>query len=242
MILALLCPAAPAWAISLVVDVNPLISGIQSSRTVLLGDPVTVDVVVVGDGLVSSLFEIITFAPTFDSSILALAGMTGMPTAGTTDPTLISLVGPPVGPPFPLGLTTDAKSLLGGPPGFLSPGTSLGTGGPPGGVAYRDSDSPDPDIFFSGPIDLDLEVVAASITFDTIMDDTSPVEVGLVPSFLSAFLLKGGGTVIVMPEPTIVPGFITVTAGGGPVIPEPSTILLLGTGLVGLAAWRLKKR
>jgi len=33
---------------------------------------------------------------------------------------------------------------------------------------------------------------------------------------------------------------ITVEAGQ-PVIPKPSTILLFGTGLAGLAAWRLRK-
>ncbi len=36
-------------------------------------------------------------------------------------------------------------------------------------------------------------------------------------------------------------GSLTVTQDGGPPIPEPGTILLFGTGLAGLTAWRLKK-
>ena len=44
----------------------------------------------------------------------------------------------------------------------------------------------------------------------------------------------GGGV-----TPTLVNGDITI---GTPAIPEPSTILLFGTGLAGLAAWRMRQQ
>jgi len=69
LILVLLCTAAPAWAISVVVDVDTGTPGIQSSINVPLGTPVTVNVVVVGDG--SSEFGLINVAPTSIPSPIA---------------------------------------------------------------------------------------------------------------------------------------------------------------------------
>jgi len=80
-VLALLCTAAPAWAISVEVDVDTGTPGIQSSITLPPGTTFTVDVVVVGDGM--AVFDLVNFDLTFDSGILGLAGMPpGMPTVG----------------------------------------------------------------------------------------------------------------------------------------------------------------
>lgn len=97
----------------------------------------------------------------------------------------------------------------------------------------------------SGVVDLaeisflfDLSGQSASFTLATLSFNT----VGVGTSALTFSQSIVGDAFGVDLNPTSGTGSVTVENTGPNPIPEPSTMLLLGTGLAGLAAWRLRRQ
>ncbi len=139
------------------------------------------------------------------------------------DPAILALNGVTFGDPV-LGDQLDIWGLGGNPMGE----SELG----PGAVNMFE-------ISLDFPEDLDAyqadTFVLASLTFDTLAAGTSGLD--LSPGLIPPVFGDAWGEPL---DFAVDPGSITVVAGGSAPVPEPGTILLLGSGLLGLAGFRRK--
>ena len=229
--LLLLVGVTPALAVPVIsIDLDPGTGGIQTALTVDPGDSFTIDVVVTGDGVTA--FDLAAFDVAFNDlgAVLGLGGGTGMPTAGAlagTAPGFIPLTVPGEALDLPGGGIPVAP---GGPlvPDFfpLAPGFAGGFGG----VALL-SPGPGPGFPDGGPfptIGAGVDVTFFSLTFDALAPGTSTV----LPSTGGGGGLEFFGGAV---QFNVASATVTVT-------PEPSTMLLLGSGLAGLGFFRIRSK
>ncbi len=82
-------------------------------------------------------------------------------------------------------------------------------------------------------------ITLARLTFNTLSVGTISLDASITPfDFTEGFPLLTGGFDTV----SFTAGSIEVTQGNTPAVPEPSTLLLMASGLAGLAAWRMKTK
>jgi len=226
--LALLFPGASAWATPTVsIDLDPMTAGIQSTRTVDPGNTFTIDVVYTGDG--GTAFDTFAFAADFNDMgpVLGLVAPMAMFAPG-------DLAAGSIAATCPIPPCVDTHTFLGvAPGGFLVPAgvvpgvpflPTAGFAATSDGVGLLSFVLP----FTGAPIPLGTTMDLFSVTFDALAPGTSTVLPS--PGTLGGLFFLGGG-----PLP------ISVASGTVTVTPEPGTLLLLGSGLAGLVAWRMRK-
>lgn len=220
-----------AWAGSIIsIDLFPGMAGIQTTRTVVQGSSFTIDVVYTGDGIAT--FDTFAFAADFNDSG-AVLGLAGGATAGSIAMPISSCVGGCLDA-FSAAFVMPGDALvtsLAGIPSFPFPISPFFTASSDG-VGILSIGLP-----FGGgvPIPVGDTIDLFSLTFDALMAGTSTV----LPS-------DGGGFGGLALDPDFVPftlasGTVTVARGNDPVVPEPGTMLLMGSGIVGLIGWRWRQ-
>lgn len=211
------CPTA--WAVPIIsVDLDPGTVGIQSTLSVTAGSVFSVDVVLSDSTPGTPSF--------FDTTILELFFNDmgpGVLTAGGTitagslaATTLLSLDA------FGAVPVTSGGSLTLGPSGAPAGGFANG-GGAAGLIGIPFYSSATSQTIFSQ-------------SFTASLVGMSTLSAAGTPLGSPALAFFGQGV-----SASLVGGIVTVNPNVPP-IPEPSTILLFGTGLAGLATWRMRKK
>lgn len=207
--LALAAASTPAWAIpTLSIDLDTATPGVQSTRSVLLGDTVEAGVVLTGDG--STGFDTTIFDLSFDAAVIGVAP--GGPEAGALAGTA------PVG----------ALDVFGG--GFVLPGGSLtpqsaAATGSIGGIGLSSLALPFP------TVGVGEDVMVALSSFDTLALGQTTLSLG--PVVPGDFLLALAGTGV---DVELESALLRVRSAEA--VPEPDTLLLLFAATLALARRR----
>ncbi len=213
-LLAPLLWAAPAAAVpSLVIDLDPVAPGIQSSRFALLGETFAVDVVLIGDGV--AVFDEVILDVGYNDAGLVLASGPGSVVAlalSATAPMAWDVTVPTVGPPLP----PPPAALV--PLGFAPVGPFTAS---EGGFGYYTFPGSFP-VVGSG-----VSITVAGLLLTAVGIGTSTV--APTPALGTGNLFLGS-----TPVPTML-------VGGTVMVPEPASGVLLLLGLASLCA-RTRRR
>jgi hypothetical protein len=214
----LLIARAPSASATLLVsvDMDPITPGIQSSLSVMTGNPFAIDVVVTGDG--QTVFDTAIFQVNFNNAG-PVTSQTGPITAGSL-----------------AALTPFVIDVFGGIP--VVPGDPLTTNPSPPDPGYASASGLAGLLSLTGPFPLGFEQEESlyGLTMSALAKGTSTISISTGGNL-------GGIALAGVPIPfSVASGTLTVTGPIGPTVAEPSVLMLFGLGLLGLRMSRRKAK